>query len=346
MTPMRILYVAMKHDYGDPRRGLSFEETNFRSSLEGMGHSLSAFDFMERARLDGVARMRSDLITLAAETKPELAFFFLFTDQLDTQTIEAVGQKGGCPTVNWFADDHWRFEDFTRHMAPAFDLAVTTDPDSLPKYGLLANTRVHLSQWACNRYAYGRVTTELKRDVTFVGQPHGDRRQTVAQLEGAGIPVECWGFGWPSGQLEHAEMVDLFASSRVNLNLSNSSEVPGLKAQLRRLLHFNPPPPRPPQIKGRNFEVPGCGGFLLTERLPHLERYFELDREVAVYDGVDDLIDKVAYWSEHDEERARVADAGYQRVMAEHTYDHRFAKIFGELGLAPRGAGEGSAGVV
>lgn len=330
---MRILYVAMRHEYGDPTRGLSFEETNFRSSLEGIGHSLVAFDFMERAARDGVAEMRKDLIALAAETKPELAFFFLFTDQLDALTVEAVGQAGGCPTVNWFADDHWRFESFTRHMAPAFDLAVTTDPDSLPKYRLLPETRVHLSQWACNRYAYDRVTTGLMHDTTFVGQPHGDRKQTVARLADAGIQVECWGFGWPSGPLEHPAMVEVFASSRINLNLSNSSEVPGLKARLRRLLHFRPPPPRPPQIKGRNFEVPGCGGFLLTERVPHLERYFELDREVAVFDGVDDLVDKVRYWLEHEQERQAVAEAGYRRVLAEHTYDHRFAAIFAELGL-------------
>lgn len=334
---MHILYIAMRHEYGDPSRGLSFEENNFRSSLEGMGHTLSAFDFLGQAKRDGVARMRSDLIALAAETKPELAFFVLFTDQLDVPTIEAVGREGGCPTVNWFADDHWRFEGFTRHMAPAFDLAVTTDPDSLPKYRLLADTRVHLSQWACNRYAYSRVTTELEHDVTFVGQPHGDRRQTVDKLADAGLPVECWGFGWPAGALEHERMVEVFASSRVNLNLSNSSQAPGLKTRLRRLLQLNPPPPRPPQIKGRNFEVPGCGGFLLTERVPHLERYFELDREVAVFDGTDDLVDKARHWLEHDEERRQVAEAGYRRVLAEHTYDHRFAAIFEELGLASAG---------
>jgi spore maturation protein CgeB len=330
---MHVLYVAMRHEYGDPRRGLSFEETNFRSSLEGMGHRLTTFDFMERAARNGGARMRAELVELSAETKPELAFFFLFTDQLDAQTIEAVGRRGGCPTVNWFADDHWRFDGFTRYMAPAFDLAVTTDPDSLPKYRLLANTRVHLSQWACNRYAYGKVTNELKHDVTFVGQPHGDRKETVATLAASRLPVECWGFGWPSGPIEHDEMVDVFASSRVNLNLSNSSEVPGLKARLRRVLHFHPPAPRPSQIKGRNFEVPGCGGFLLTERVPHLERYFELDREVAVFDGTDDLAEKVRYWLENDLERQQVADAGYRRVISEHTYDHRFAAIFAELGL-------------
>jgi spore maturation protein CgeB len=330
---MNVLYVGMRHEYGDPSRGLSFEENNFRSSLEGMGHAVTAYDFMERVARDGVAQMRTDLVSLAAETRPDLVFFFLFTDQLDVATIEAVGRAGHCPTVNWFADDHWRFEGFTRHLAPAFDLAVTTDADSLQKYRSLANTRVHLSQWACNRYAYGKVTDELKHGITFVGQPHGDRKQIVAGLQGDGLAVECWGFGWPAGPLDHGGMVDVFASSRVNLNLSNSSQVPGVKAQVRRLLHLRPPPPRPPQIKGRNFEVPGCGGFLLTERLPHLEDYFELGREVAVFEHSDELAEQARHWLEHDEQRRAVAEAGYRRVMAEHTYDHRFAAIFAELGL-------------
>jgi spore maturation protein CgeB len=330
---VNILYVAMRHEYGDPTRGPSFEETNFRSSLEGMGHALTAFDFMDGATRDGVAQMRAELISVAAEVRPDLAFFFLFTDQLDTATIEAVGRAGRCPTVNWFADDHWRFEDFTRHFAPAFDLAVTTDADSVEKYQTLANTRVHLSQWACNRYAYGKVTDELKHDVTFVGQPHGDRRQVVAKLGRLGIDVECWGFGWPSGPIEHGEMVDVFASSRINLNLSNSSPAPGLKAGLRRLLHLRSPAPRPPQIKGRNFEVPGCGGFLLTERVPHLEDYFDLGREVAVFEQSDDLPEQVRHWLDRDEDRKAIADAGHKRVLAEHTYDHRFAAIFADLDL-------------
>jgi spore maturation protein CgeB len=330
---MHILYIAMRHEYGDPKRGLSFEETNFRSALEGMGHRLTTFDFMDRTAAVGVERMRAELVACAAEASPDLAFFFLFTDQLDAATIRAVGRSGGCPTVNWFADDHWRFGDFTRHMAPAFDLAVTTDEDSLAKYALLADTRVHLSQWACNRYAYGRVTEELRHDVTFVGQPHGERRETVQALARAGRPVECWGFGWPAGPIEHAGMVEVFASSRINLNLSNSSEAAGMRARVRRLLHLGVPGPRPPQIKGRNFEVPGCGGFLLTERVPHLERYFELGEEVAVFDGLDDLIEQVDHWLTHEPERRRVAETGYRRVLAEHTYDHRFQAIFAELGL-------------
>jgi spore maturation protein CgeB len=131
-------------------------------------------------------------------------------------------------------------------------------------------------------------------------------------------------------------MVRVFSGSRINLNLSNSSTpdytlrmrvgalVRGMKLDTR---------PRPSQIKGRNFEVPGSGGFLLTERVPHLEKYFELGREVAVYDEPAELPEAVGYWLANEEERAAVAEAGYRRVMTEHTYDHRFREIFARMGL-------------
>jgi spore maturation protein CgeB len=129
-------------------------------------------------------------------------------------------------------------------------------------------------------------------------------------------------------------MVRVFGSSRVNLNLSNSTEPPkNLRARLGAYLRGARYHPRPSQIKGRNFEVPGSGGFLLTERLPHLEEYFELGREVAVFDSPEDLVDQVGYWLDHSDERASVAELGYRRVLAEHTYDHRFARIFESIGL-------------
>jgi spore maturation protein CgeB len=330
---MRILYVAMAHDYGIPERGPSFEDANFRSALEGMGHELIPYDFASRLRAIGKRAMRRELIETAAEARPDLTFFCLFEDEIDPQTIEAVGREGRAPTVNWFTDDHWRFEIFSRHMAPALDLAVTTDPDAIAKYHAAGLQNVHLSQWACNRYSYGKATDEIAHQVTFVGQPHGSRPDTIAALRAAGYDVECWGHGWPAGKLDHPSMVRVFGASRVNLNMSNAGEPePTMRVRLGKLLgrHID----KPPQIKGRNFEVPGCGGFLLTERVPHLERYFELDAEVAVYDGEHDLVDKVGYWLSHEDVRVAVARAGYQRVLAEHTYDHRFSAIFTAVGRA------------
>jgi spore maturation protein CgeB len=301
-----------------------------------MGHDVVQFDFMRRKAAVGKRRMNDELIARAEEVKPDVSFFVLFTDEIEPRTIEAVGRRGGgAPTINWFADDHWRFENFTRHYAPSFDWSVTTDADSIENYHAIGCDNVIRSQWACNRYAYSKVTDSLEHDVTFVGQPHGDRREVIDRLRAAGYNVECWGFGWPAGRLDHEAMVRVFSSSRINLNLSNSSDPDKrLRARAYRFVkRIKESGPRRSQIKGRTFEVPGSGGFLLTDQVAHLEDYFELDRELGVFDSTDDLVERIGWWLEHPDERSAAAEAGYRRVLAEHTYDHRFEEIFAAAGL-------------
>lgn len=193
-----------------------------------------------------------------------------------------------------------------------------------------------LSQWACNRFAYDRTDAELAYDASFVGQPHGNRREVIEAVRAAGVDVRCFGNGWEGGRLDHEEMVRTFSASRVNLNLANSSTPnPSLRMRLGAYARGGRPDTaaRPSQIKGRTFEVPGSGGFLLTDRVAHLERYFDIGREIAVFSSTDELIEQARHWLAHPHERRAVADAGYRRVRAEHTYDHRFAAIFAAIGL-------------
>jgi spore maturation protein CgeB len=332
---MKVFYAAMKDDYGDPSRGPSFEEMNFKSALAGMGHDVVHYDFVARDRAIGRRAMREEIVAAAAEAQPDVVVFFHFERELSPDTLRAVGRAAGAPTVNWFADDHWRFDIFTRHMAPVLDWSVTTDAESVPKYKALGYANVILSQWACNRYAYGPTDGPLEHSVTFVGQPHADRAEAIEAVRDAGIEVECWGNGWPNGKLDHDDMVRVFGTSAVNLNLANPNRPPNtLRVRVGRLLGRGPKGPARNQIKGRTFEVPGCGGFELTERVPQIERYFELGREIAVYDDVPGMIDQIRHWLAHPDERAAVAQAGYRRVMAEHTYDHRFQEIFDRMGVA------------
>ena len=337
---MRILYVAMAHEYGRPELGPSFEDMNFRSSFEGMGHEVHPFDFRQRYDAVGPDEMGRELVALAADISPDLAFFFLFEKEIPPDTIRAVGSAGGCPTMNWFADDHWRFDGFTRRYAPAFDWSITTDRGALPKYRAMGYKGALLSQWAVNRYAYRKTAQSLEHEVTFVGLPHSNRREVIAGLRESGYDVQCWGDGWPNGRIDHSQMVHIFGASAINLNLSNSSTPPRtlrwrLGALARgRWAEAGRARPRPSQIKGRTFEVPGSGGFLLTEAVPHLEEFFVPGREVGVFTDPDDLAEQVGHWLNHAEERAAVAEAGHRRALAEHTYDHRFAAIFTAAGLA------------
>ena len=319
--PLRLAFIASRWDYGNVERGPSFEEMNFRTAFEGMGHHVESYDFAARAAAIGQAAMNDELTRYLLEKRPEIAVFFLFGDEIAPETIRRI-TDAGITTFNWFADDHWRFESFSRRYAPLFSLVATTDHAAIPKYRAIGCERVVLSQWACNQYSYRPTGRDLQYDVTFVGQRYGDRPKVIEKLRRVGIDVHCWGFGWETGRLSHDEMVDVFESSRINLNLSGAWRGPWW----RRRSAVS-------QIKGRTFEVPGSRGFLLTEQTPHLDEYFAIGHEIAAYDGDHDLVDQIRYWLSHESERAAVVRAGYARVMREHTYDHRFAEIFRIAGL-------------
>ena len=319
---MRIAYIAPRWDYGDPARGPSVEEMTFHSALRAMGHDVHHYDFWDRDQAVGRTAMNRELLDFVRQVEPDFAFFVLFKDEVAIATIEAI-TKSGVTTCNWFCDDHWRFDSFSRHYAPAFSLVATTDEQAVPRYHAAGYKRVVLTQWAWNPASYTPSERDPRHEVSFVGQRYGDRPRFVRAMRRAGLSVDCYGRGWESGRLGHEGMVDLFATSRVNLNFSKAFRG---RIFSRRPLTF--------QIKARVFEVLGCGGFLLTERAPGLERYLEPGQELAVFERPADAVREARRWLADDEARMAVARRGQERVAREHTYEQRFEQIFHAAGLA------------
>jgi spore maturation protein CgeB len=366
---MKIAYVALKYDYGKKERGFSFEHNNFYDALAqmpettGAGNTLIYFPFDEIMQEVGREAMNAKLLEMIKTERPDFTFFCIFTDEIDTATLTAIKESKATTTFNWFTDDHWRFDNFGKYYCHYFDYVGTTDSQAPRKYEAIGYKNVIKTQWACNHRMYkptgvapekigARTPAEYRYDVTFVGQPHGDRKEVVAKLQAAGLSVQCWGGGWPNGRISQEGMLEVFSNSKVNLNLTKSSDMVSLKAlvkvffyrrndqtyrlhrpgmwvdNLKSLINKNRE-----QIKGRNFEVPGTGGFLLTGDADNLSTYYEDGKEIAIFHGIDDLIAKARYYVEHDEERERIAKAGYERTLREHTYEQRFRDIFRACGI-------------
>ena len=73
---------------------------------------------------------------------------------------------------------------------------------------------------------------------------------------------------------------------------------------------------------------------MLTGMAENLGEYFEIGKEVVCFDDRHDLIEKVRYYLKHEDERAVIAKAGYERTLREHTYAHRFSEIFDRIGVS------------
>lgn len=89
------------------------------------------------------------------------------------------------------------------------------------------------------------------------------------------------------------------------------------------------------QMKGavnqRVFDVPACGGFVLTDRRAQLDRLFEPGREVVAYDAPEEIPELVARYTRDAAARARVSGAALRRILSGHTYEHRLAELLAAM---------------
>jgi len=350
---MKILYIALKYDYGKKERGYSFEHYNFYDSLikmENGKHSVVYFPIDEMLIDFGKEDMNKKLLETVEEEKPDLCFFFLFTDEIYPETIRKITDSGVL-TYNWFADDHWRFDIFSKNYAHNFSWVSTTDSQAIDKYKKNGYNNVIHTQWACNHFIYKPVEFRVGYDVSFVGQPHSDRRYIIDELANNKVRVNCFGGGWPSGRISQEKMIEIFSASKINLNLTKSSGGIDLISILKIFLSkkdgkfkINHPLSwsdyfksflgrSREQIKGRNFEIPGCGGLLLSGYADNIEDYYLPDKEMIFFNNIMDMTDKIKYYLSHEDEREKIRLAGYGRTLREHTYERRFIEIFKTIGI-------------
>jgi len=315
---MRVLCVFGEHNYGDPKRGLSYEYCNFLPAFRRLGHETLFFECWNRSLYSGFRQMNRALLEVVEQHRPDVIFALLMNYEIWMETWDILRRAGIAATVNWAADDSWKYQQFSKLVAPHFHAFTTTYADIHRRYQADGMSHVWLSQWAANPEGLQPPlpANECQYPVSFVGTAHGKRRAWVYRLRQRGIEVACFGYGWPSGPVEAADIPRIVRSSVISLNFAN--------VLLQWDGGFGAPKN---QIKARTFEVPGSGGFLLTEPAEGLERYYVPGREVAVFRDFDDLERKIRYYLSHLEQRDAVARSGYERTRAEHTYDQRFAPV-------------------
>ena len=161
------------------------------------------------------------------------------------------------------------------------------------------------------------------------------------------MEVHAWGYGWPNGRLSFEAMVDVFNQSKINLNLSNNESwdfryIFSLARPLKETLRvakstFRATVKRDAkvceQVKARHFEINACGGFQLSYYVEGLESHYQIGNEIAIYGSIDEIVEKVRYYLEYENEREDIAWNGYERAFHDHTMDKRFQHIFEQLGL-------------
>ena len=119
--------------------------------------------------------------------------------------------------------------------------------------------------------------------------------------------------GWRrSSELNYySQLPDFYPHNRINFNCTS--------AQMKGA------------VNQRVFDVPASGSFLLTDYRRQLEELFDLERETACFDCVEEIPDLVRYYLRHPGLREKIVHSARQRILSEHTYEIRLRKLIKKM---------------
>lgn len=110
------------------------------------------------------------------------------------------------------------------------------------------------------------------------------------------------------GSLDYwSEMPKVFAASKINLNFT----IPNIKSGLPL----------------RIWDVLGSGGFLMTNFQAEIPYYFKHREDLVCFESIDELTELCGYYLKHEDARRQIAENGYRKVRAHHTYEQRIAQM-------------------
>lgn len=354
---MKILYIDKKYNYEDmPEGGFSPTYGHFYRTLEKMGEGRNEvihFPFVEITKKEGKEKMNERLLETVYKKEPDLVFFvinYIDTTALKEEVIREITKR--TITLNWFTDDHWQFDKFSKHWAKNFTWIATTDSRAPAKYKKAGFRNVIKTQWGCNHFYYKPLNLPKIYEVVFIGNVYGKRKKNIEEIKKAGINIKCWGKGWSEGLISEEDKIKTYSQSKININFTKSSgsfwkelALIFLRRNYDGSISINNPKTWADnfrtflpsiwsrQIKGRIFRVTGCGGFLLTEDADNLKDCYEIGKEIVCFNNTKDLIKKIKYYLANDKEREKIAKAGYERALRDHTCEERFNEIFNTIGL-------------
>lgn len=302
----RILCLWMRNNFRTKSEGLgSYEEQHFLPTFKRMGFGVEV--------LDWATISDAELIGVVERFDPHYLFVVWYKDRIQPETIRYISNTYEVTTVLWSGDDEHQFNNktsyATKHIGPYFDRLVSTFPGAEKLY---APREVTVSSFAANEKFFHPRPLKKRFDYSFIGSGYPDRVRWLAEIKPKLPTMVVAGGAWTQFPfLPREDYAKAFNQTKVNLNYGwNRGHL---------------------QIKGRDFEVPMSGEFLLTTYNPDLKKHFVFGKEIETYRTNAELVRKAKYYATHDSARERIAIAGLKRSLRDHTYLNRFTKLWKEL---------------
>ena len=258
-------------------------------------------------RLDELVLEGGDMSAYSASSQPEYLYDISFVGSLyteehnffDRMTTLSDYTKGYLDAIMSAQMKIQGYNFIQESISPIMDdlyqaLPMDPNPDGVESKEYL------YAQYVINRKITGLERTELIRAVTE--RFHFDlftpnKEFTMPNLSNHGTTDY------------YSQMPLVFKQSKINLNISLRSIKSGIPL--------------------RAFDILGSGGFLLSNFQADFLDDFVPGEDFDYYESKEDLLVKLEYYLNHNDERIAIAKSGHDKVAANHTFRHRVREMLG-----------------
>jgi hypothetical protein len=303
----------------------------FTLPLERMGHEVRTFDPALVAAKLGAQGATERLVAQIQSGDFDLVLYQNGTNK-DIQTAALRDLSRRVCIVAWNSDDDWQWDSCTSKSAGDFTYVATTYPQIFRKFRS-SYPNLILSQWACFS-EFSNFEHPKDIDFSFAGAVYGARNRACRFLrKTAGL--KCFGRGsrlvklgmpffrgvfrlpWISGlPIDFQVIHTIWNRSRVSYTPMRGGPSGSVLS-----------------IKSRTFDMGLSGTLMLCEQSPHLQDYYTPGEEFVSFESLDDCAEKARFYLKHEKARRRIAERYRDRTLNEHLWEHRFRRLFDDIGL-------------
>ena len=261
-----------------------------------------------------VYKLNKQIIEWAAKIEPQLVFVYN-SRYVFAKPLKRLKENGA--TVFLYSNDN-PFADFYpnyywRHFRKGLSIA---DVGFVYRTNNIADYKAAGCKWVCQLKSYYIEERnykidglELKHDdpqVMFLGHNERDEREEyIRELVKRRIKVGLKAQEWEDFEVGNSYVVKYENFEARYNELLNRTKI--AIVFLSKINHDT--------YTRRCFEIPAAQTFMLAPYTEELANMFEEDREIVFYRSKQEFLEKIFYYLEHEEERERIAQLGYERLI-------------------------------
>jgi len=267
----------------------------------------------------GLEAMKKMFLNIVIKEKPDYIFAIVgWQGEFDIDYLEKINEISPKTKIITFYGDDDIFFTSTRYYILFADYSLIAQPHYFKLYKKDGVKKVFLTVGLNTDYLKP-INVDKKYDVTFVGTVSPSRIEIIRFLIKNGINVKIWGKGW-----YYSEFKDFYGRPP----LSCSDDILKIRGQSKINLAFTKNRYGELHFKGRIFENAACKAFQLTEYFPEYLNYFKNNEELIMFKDNKDLLEKIKYYLKHDEEREKIAECAYKKMIKNYDMTAEFKQFF------------------